>query len=280
MGTKNAGARLTARMVTYGPLCVGIDPHPGLLDAWGLTRDADGLRAFSDICVRELDGAVAALKPQVAFFETYGAAGIAALEECIAFARAAGHFVITDAKRGDIGSTMAGYAAAYLAPGAPLESDALTLSPYLGFGSLAPAIDLALQHDKGLFVLALTSNPEGVGVQHARTSAGSVAGDILTQAHEVNARIMAGDGSACGPIGSVVGATVGSAPRDLGLDLAAFNGIHLAPGVGAQGAGGAECRDVFGSSAMLASVSRGVLGAGPGQLKATAERFVADLARA
>lgn len=281
MSEVNSSAVLARRMADLGPLCVGIDPHPALLDSWGLPASAAGLERFGEICIAELDGVAAALKPQVAFFESYGAAGIAALETVITSAREAGHYVITDAKRGDIGSTMAGYADAYLRPGAPLESDAITLSPYLGFGALEPAIDLALEHGKALYILALTSNPEGASVQHARSTDGqSVAGAIVASAEAVNADVMARDGSDVGPIGLVVGATVGSAPRDLGLDLAGFNGIFLAPGVGAQGAGGAECHDVFGAAQMLASVSRGVLGAGPGNLADAARRFVAEIAPA
>ena len=118
--------------------------------------------------VEELAGTAAALKPQSAFFERHGAAGIAALEEVLAACRDAGVLSILDVKRGDIGSTMTAYAEAYLRPGAPLEADAITASPYLGVGSLTPAIDLALTHGKGVFVLALTSNPEGATLQHAR----------------------------------------------------------------------------------------------------------------
>ncbi len=68
---------------------------------------------------------------------------------------------------------MAGYADAYLRDGSPLAGDALTVSPYLGFGSLAPAVEAALATGRGLFVLCLTSNPEGASVQHARTGAGA-----------------------------------------------------------------------------------------------------------
>ncbi|MDK6572353.1 orotidine 5'-phosphate decarboxylase, partial [Escherichia coli] len=78
--------------------------------------------------------------PQVAFYERFGSAGFAVLEETLAALRESGTLVVADAKRGDIGSTMAGYAAAWLQPGSPLEADALTLTPYLGVGSLEPAI--------------------------------------------------------------------------------------------------------------------------------------------
>ena len=161
------GARLVAAIDERGPLCVGIDPHPGLLQAWGLPTSVAGLERFALTVVEALAPTVAVLKPQSAFFESYGSAGIAVLERVLAEARQAGALVLLDAKRGDIGSTMSAYAAAYLTDGSPLAADALTVSPYLGFGSLLPAVDVALAEGRGLFVLALTSNPEGRTVQHA-----------------------------------------------------------------------------------------------------------------
>ena len=128
-------------MAQRGPLCLGIDPHPELLQAWGLAVDADGLARFSDICVAAF-GAAAVVKPQVAFFEAYGAAGFAVLERTIGALRDAGVLVLADAKRGDIGSTMAAYAQAW-AGDSPLAADAVTASPYLGFGSLQPLLDTA-----------------------------------------------------------------------------------------------------------------------------------------
>lgn len=271
----NAGMRLAARMDRLGPLCVGIDPHAALLDAWGLANTPDGLARFSNICLTELEGKVAAIKPQVSFFERFGPAGMQVLADLLAEAKSLGHYTIVDAKRGDIGSTMDGYAQAYLEPGAPFECDALTLNPYLGVGALAPAFDLAARYERALFVLALTSNPEGASVQHRGEPC--VAGTVIGELTQRNAEICTQDGTTIGPFGTVVGATVGDAPLRLGLDLAAFNGIHLAPGVGAQGADGAECRRVFGKARILASVSRGVLNAGPGNLAAAAQTFCDSL---
>jgi orotidine-5'-phosphate decarboxylase len=283
------GTRLAAAMDRHGPLCVGIDPHPGLLERWGLPDDVAGLRRFCLTVVDVLAGSVAALKPQSAFFERHGSAGVAVLEEVIAATRGSGTLVVVDAKRGDIGSTMDGYADAYLRDGSPLAGDALTVSPYLGFGSLAPAVDAALATGRGLFVLALTSNPEGASVQHARTAGPgddgvSVAGAIASAAAMLNAEETARTGDPLGSIGLVVGATIGSAARALGVDLSAVGGPLLAPGVGAQGAGAAELEDVFGEArrAVLASVSRGVLGAGPApaDLLSAAQRTAEDVARA
>lgn len=268
------GARLAAEMVDHGPLCVGIDPHPALLAEWGLPDSAAGLREFSLRVVEQLGGRVAALKPQSAFYERHGAAGIAALEETLAACRAAGTVAILDVKRGDIGSTMAAYARAYLTPGAPLEADAITLSPFLGFGSLAPAIDLAVAHDKGVFILTLTSNPEGASVQHARGEAGSVAGSLCAAAGAVNEPF-----DPVGPVGLVIGATVGDAVARLSLDLAATRALILAPGVGAQGGTPEDIVRVFGPGRhVLASVSRSVLGRGPGGLR-DAAAAVADTLR-
>ena len=183
------------------------------------------------------------------------------LEEVLAAGRDTGTLVIVDAKRGDIGSTMGAYADAFLRDGSPLAGDALTVSPYLGFGSLDPAVDLALSSGRGLFVLCLTSNKEGHEVQHARTDDGvTVAALMAARAAALNA-----DADPLGSIGLVVGATVGDAAERTGVDLAAVNGPLLAPGVGAQGAGPRELAQVFGAARrqVLASSSRGVLAAGP-----------------
>jgi len=247
-------------MRARGPLCVGIDPHPGLLSAWGLPDDAHGLERFALTCVEALAGEVAVLKPQSAFFERHGSRGVAVLERVLADARAAGAIVLLDAKRGDIGSTMTAYAQAYLDPDSPLAADALTVSPFLGYESLRPALDLAARNGCGLFVLALTSNPEGAQVQHARFGRGSVAQSVVDGSAADNA---AADD--LGHVGLVVGATIGTAVTDLGLDLAGAKAPLLAPGIGAQGAGPDDLARVFGAARgnVLASSSREVLGAGP-----------------
>ncbi len=279
------GARLAGAMDRLGPLCVGIDPHPGMLAAWGLADDAEGLRRFALTVVEALVGQVAALKPQAAFFERHGWRGIAVLEEVLGAVRGEATQVILDAKRGDIGSTMAGYGDAYLAPGAPMACDALTVSPYLGVGALTPVVAAAEAAGRGLFVLALTSNPEGASVQHAiAPDDRAVAAGVASQVAALNARALAAEPAPLGPHGLVVGATVGDAVRRLGIDLAGVRGPLLAPGVGAQGAGATELADVFGGArrAVLASTSRAVLDAGPGvgQLRDAAARNLDDVSRA
>lgn len=248
--------RLADRTAERGPLCVGIDPHPGLLRAWGLPPDADGVERFARTVVEAVGARVAVFKPQSAFFEAYGAAGIAVLERVLADIRVAGALSILDVKRGDIGSTMDAYAAAYLADGAPLSADAITLSPYLGFGSLDGAIHLAARTGRGVYVLALTSNPEGPTIQHARTADGRLVGQaIIDEAGRRNA------GDEPGPVGVVVGGTIGQ----VGADFSALNGSILVPGLGAQGATAADLETVFGPAIglVLPSMSREILGAGP-----------------
>lgn len=250
------GARLREAMDGRGPLCAGIDPHPGLLDAWGLTDSVNGLEKFALGAAEALAPRVAAVKPQSAFFERFGSRGIAVLEQVIETCREAGALVVLDVKRGDIGSTAQAYADAYLDPRSPMAVDAITATPYLGFGSLTPMIDTAREHGRGVFVLALTSNPEAPAFQHARTEAGpTVAGTVLEELRALNA-----GAAPMGSFGAVVGATIAETDEDL-----AVNGPLLVPGIGAQGGTADDVRRIFGDviDLVLPSSSREILGAGP-----------------
>ena len=265
------GARLRRAVAERGQLCVGIDPHTALLQRWGLADDVAGLERFAFTVVEALADRVAVLKPQSAFFERFGSRGIGVLESIIRQSREAGALVLLDVKRGDIGSTMAAYADAYLDPARPLCADAITVSPYLGVGSLRPAFDAAAAHGGGVFVLALTSNPEGPTVQHAVTPAGrTVAQTVIDEISQVNA-----GAEPLGSVGLVVGATIG----DTGHDLSKVNGPLLAPGLGAQGGTPDRLRTIFGENLqnVLPSYSREVLGAGPAvaDLRAAAQRAAA-----
>ncbi|WKD57598.1 orotidine 5'-phosphate decarboxylase [Corynebacterium capitovis DSM 44611] len=244
----DAGQRL-------GRLCVGIDPHPALLDSWGVGDNVDGLRAFSLRCVEAFAGRVAVVKPQVAFYERYGAAGFFVLEETLAALRESHCLSIADAKRGDIGSTMEGYARAWLEPGSPLEADALTLTAYLGVGSLAPAIERAQVSGKGVFVMAANSNPEAEHFQSQEIGGTTIAQFMVDACSAYNT-----GKSGVGDVGVVVGATVRTPP-----DLESLNGPVLMPGVGAQGATFADVDRVAGRvrDLVFPSVSRSVLSAGP-----------------
>jgi orotidine-5'-phosphate decarboxylase len=269
------GSRLRLAVDKRGPLCVGIDPHAALLARWGLPDDVVGLERFGRTVVDALADRVAVVKPQSAFFERFGSRGIGVLESIIRQSREAGALVLLDVKRGDIGSTMAAYASAYLDPKSSLCADAITVSPYLGVGSLRPAFDLAATHGAGVFVLALTSNPEGAAVQHAVASDGrTVAQTVIDEISQLNR-----GAEPLGSIGLVVGATIG----ETGHDLSGVNGPLLAPGLGAQGATPSELRAIFGGSLpnVLPSYSREVLNAGPelADLRAAAQR-AADECRA
>lgn len=257
MAAQGFGERLVEAGREYGRLCVGIDPHAALLEQWGLEDNVEGLRAFSETCVEAFAGHAAVVKPQVAFFERFGSAGFAVLEDTLAQLRERGTLVIADAKRGDIGSTMAGYAAAWLAPGSPLEADALTLTPYLGVGSLDPAIELAAQHGKGVFVMAANSNPEAVALQTGTLDGKMLSQRMVDECAEYN---RADDPEYIGHVGVVVGATVQNPPV-----LDQLNAPVLMPGVGAQGATMDDAQAIAGEVGHLVfpSVSRSVLAAGP-----------------
>ncbi|MEU7813492.1 orotidine-5'-phosphate decarboxylase [Pseudonocardia sp. NPDC049154] len=268
------GGRLVAAVDRFGPLCAGIDPHPGLIAEWGLTDDADGLARFCAAAVEALAGHVAVVKPQAAFFERHGSRGIAVLERTLADLAGTGTLSLLDVKRGDIGSTMDGYADAYLGVGAAVGADAITVSPYLGFGSLEPAFRAAEEADRGVFVLARTSNPEGGSVQLASADGRTVAQAMVDGA--------AGRNTGVAPLGGV-GVVVGGA-HDHGLRLGALNGAVLAPGLGAQGATPRDVAERFAglSGLVLPAASRSILKAGPGVagLRSAAEAQRDELAAA
>ncbi|WP_295642030.1 orotidine-5'-phosphate decarboxylase [uncultured Corynebacterium sp.] len=273
------GERFLTRAEEFGQLCVGIDPHEQLLRDWGLDVSVAGLRRFSQTCVEAFASTACVVKPQVAFYEAFGSAGLAVLEETIAELRRHGVLVIADAKRGDIGSTMAGYARAWVDSGSPLCSDAVTVSPWLGFESLRPVIDLADKNGAGVIVLAATSNPEAPTVQRAfapvlNAQSGSVASDKkgpqtagertqVTLAQDVVNRVAAANrqyGAEAGNLGVVIGATVDSPPV-----LDEVGGMVLMPGVGAQGGTMDDVKRIAGKATHLVSpnVSRGILKCGP-----------------
>jgi orotidine-5'-phosphate decarboxylase len=250
------GSRLHDALRQRGQLCAGIDPHASLLHAWRLDDSVAGLERFALTVVEAVAPLVSVVKPQSAFYERHGSRGVAVLERVIEESRAAGALVLLDVKRGDIGSTSQAYADAYLDPASPLAADAVTASPFLGFGSLTPMLDTARKHGAGVFVLALTSNKEGPEVQHATTDAGqTVAGSVLDHLRGLNE-----GAEPLGSFGAVVGATIGDTEESLDI-----NGPLLAPGYGAQGGTVADLRRIFGRSVrcVLASSSRELVLPGP-----------------
>lgn len=287
------GTRLAQRMDALGPVCAGIDPHPQLLEAWGLPDSPDGLRLFAEKTLEAIGDHVCAVKPQAAFFERHGWQGMSAFADTVSWATEAGTLVIGDLKRGDIGSTMSAYAHAYLHPSRPEACDAITISPYLGPESLEPVFTLADQFGKGSFTLALTSNP-GAGALQTVGGEHCPARQVLAQVAERNAKASAASSAqsqrSSGRLGShgvVIGATAGQALAAVGFDLSTLGGPILAPGIGAQGAGRAELEDVFAGAShlVLASASRSILRGGPSPrglraaLAATVEECAAALGR-
>lgn len=279
--TRTFGDRLAAEFAASRHLCAGIDPHSALLSEWGLDDDADGAERLGREVVAAAAGTAACVKPQVAFFERFGSAGLVALERVLADARAAGLLVVADAKRGDIGSTMTAYADAWFAAGSPLESDALTVSPYLGFDALSGALDYVREHGKGLFVLAATSNPEAREVQTSLRGDGrTVAAGMVADAQRRNAAA----GGAVGSIGVVLGATLDLA--DFGIDASArVDGPALpvlAPGFGHQGGRIEDASSIFGElrHALLANESRSILSGGPDGLEHRIRERAAAIAEA
>jgi orotidine-5'-phosphate decarboxylase len=276
------GARLRTAIAERGHLCVGIDPHPFLLESWGLPDNGQGAREFGLRVVDAAAGRVGIVKPQNAFFERLGAAGYSALEDVLSAARSAGLLVIADVKRGDVGTSVEAYGQAWLTPGSPLESDAMTISAFQGVGSIAAPMDLAMRSGKGMFVLAATSNPEAARIQLARADAGddatSVARVIIDDVMNYNAQRADG---AVGSIGVVLGATLDLA--DYGIDVAAAPSPGLpvlAPGFGHQGAKLADAPNIYGAllANTVVSDSRSLLSAGPDRLAAEIDRRNDELA--
>jgi len=266
------GGRLDSAFAQFGHLCVGIDPHPYLFDRWGLDDSPRTLREFS---LRVLDacmGRVGIIKPQIAFYERWGANGYAALENLISSARAAGLIVIADAKRGDIGSTMQAYAHSWLSAGSPLESDAVTVSPYLGLGALDETMDIARSNTKGVFVLAATSNPEATAIQTSVLTRGDDAGLAIarTMVERVNAMNQQ-SGVTTG--GVVIGATVSL--EDYNIEPNRLAGLPvLAPGFGFQGAEPRDARRLFGelTQRLIVTETRSILESGPDSIVETVSR--------
>ena len=265
------GQRLLNTFEQKGQLCIGIDPSIDQLRSWGLPISAEGAKAFSFSMLDAIQDNVGIVKFQVGFFEQFGPEGFSHLSELLADAKSRNLVVIADAKRGDIGSTMSGYATAWLSREAAFACDALTVSPYLGSDSLAETANVALENNRGLFVLAATSNPEAQTLQSAMRDGRTVARSVLEFAEQYS-------GAGLGSIGVVVGATVNDV--DLGLDFSGSLKIPvLVPGFGAQGASLMEARSLLSGYANTAicNVSRLVAGASLDGLSSRVSKAKADL---
>lgn len=265
-------------------LCVGIDPHRELLEENNYDLTVSGLERFSLDLLDQVSDVVSIAKPQVSFFESFGSAGFAVLERILSEASSRGLLVIADAKRGDIGSTMQAYADAWLSKDAPFVCDALTVSPYLGVGSLAPAITAASERGKGLFILSATSNKEGKTIQTASAGDTTVANQVANEVAELN-KVSSISRGKFGHLGLVVGATLDRYKFGLGeLNSGVTELVTpiLAPGFGAQGALLSQARMIFGLNApnVIYSVSRSALRDGMSGVKAAVASDVAELAEA
>jgi len=204
LGAKTFAERFAATRAQFGPLVWGLDPSGALLESWGFGDSADGLDRFADLMMDAVPGVVGLVKPQSAFYERHGWRGIRTLQRLLEGMRAAGVLAVLDAKRGDVGTTNAAYAEAYLGPGAPLEADAVTVHPYLGLGAMSAFVSLAHSSGACLLVVTRSTNPEGRAVQAAQEASGrSVEAGLLAEIGRLNADLAPGR---IGPVGAVVGA--------------------------------------------------------------------------
>nr|WP_321439532.1 orotidine-5'-phosphate decarboxylase [uncultured Hyphomonas sp.] len=228
--------RLIAGARRLGPLCVGIDPHPGKIpDLFG-GDTPDGLAAWGEAVVAAAAGRVAVVKPQVGLFERHGPDGMRALQRVCQAAKEAGLLVIADAKRGDIGSTAKGYALAYLSPAAPFPSDAVTVNPYMGLDTLEPFLEQAEAHGKGVVVLARTSNPGSSDFQARDLEGAPLYARVVEALAPAIERLKGADGWSS--LMLVAGATGPDEARH--LRQLAPDALFLVPGYGAQGGGAAD----------------------------------------
>jgi orotidine-5'-phosphate decarboxylase len=238
-----ADTLITSSGATKSIMCAGIDPvittlphfmsepQPGEITA--RSREEQILTTYVTCILDACKGSVAAVKPNAAFFEQYGLGGLSALSTLCKTARQIGIPVIMDAKRGDIGNTARAYSDAYLGGTGDFSSDALTVSPFLGYDTVTPYFDNMSLNGRGIFVLAKTSNEGSATFQSAQTSATSqtVSASIADYAHQQGRQFLGSYGYSS--LGLVVGATY---PEEaLQLRERAPHTLFLIPGYGAQG---------------------------------------------
>ncbi len=219
------------------PVLVGLDPRldmlPVLLQPAETTNLVQAATAYGQFCREVIDAVaplVAVVKPQAAFFEQLGPAGTDALAKVIRYATDAGLLVVLDAKRGDIGSTAAAYAAAYLGRESAWGADALTVNPYLGDDTLMPFVQAGDDHDAGIFVLVKTSNPGSGHLQDVGGDDLPVYQRVAQTVERLSSERVAANGY--GPVGAVVGATYPAQLSELRATLR--HCWLLVPGFGAR----------------------------------------------
>lgn len=251
-------------------VCVGLDPRLDRIpeeivkkaqDEFENVNEAaaNAFLEFNKGIIDSVKDIVPIVKPQIAFYEQYGFHGMWAFAETCKYAHEQGLLVLTDAKRGDIGSTAEAYAAAYLGPDAPFYSDALTVNAYLGFDGVRPFVKVAEDNGKGVFILVKTSNPTSGDIQDRVTV------DENISIAELMGHFVEGWGSDCvgesgyNCVGAVVGATF---PKEAAkLRKLMPETIFLVPGYGAQGGGAEDVKPCFNADGFGAIVnsSRGII---------------------
>lgn len=259
------------------PVCVGLDPVlerlPASIDR---SNPAEAIEQFCRGVIDAVGPFVPAVKPQSACFERYGGAGVEVFHRVVQYAKSAGLIVVSDAKRGDIGTSSAHYAAGLLAD--DTGCDALTVNGYLGGDGLEPFMDVAERDGRGLFVLVRTSNPGGDAVQTLRLADGrtvaEAVGDVVA---ELGARCVGASGYS--NVGMVVGATK---PADAKALRDRYpQQLFLVPGYGAQGGGAEDVRACFkpdGTGALI-TASRSVIYPGTAGDHAAWQDAVGEAAR-
>ena len=241
------------------PVCVGIDPRPGMLPAeFAEGREshedrAAGVAAWAEQLLDVLAPMVPVVKPQIAFFEALGVPGVQAFADTVKAARERGLLVLADAKRGDIGSTAEAYATAHFDV---FGADALTVNPYMGADTLEPFLAHCRSAGKGIYVLVRTSNPGAAAIQDLSVEGAMVHDRVAGIVHDLGKELVGELGTSL--VGAVTGATH---PQDLPRLRAAMpHASLLVPGFGAQGGGAEDCRPAFradGAGAIVNS-SRGI----------------------
>ncbi|WP_208434394.1 orotidine-5'-phosphate decarboxylase [Bartonella taylorii] len=247
----------------YGPLCIGFDPSHKVLQSWNLSFDYKGLKEFCDILLTAVVGNVGIIKPQVAFFELYGVEGLQVLKELIENAQEQGLLVIVDAKRGDIGSTVEAYGQAWLGSSSAFKADAITVNAFLGFDALIPMIKIAEETGTAVFVVVESSNPEGKQIRNARIGDQTLSVHLAQRICDYNSQFL-GQNYSVGPIGAVIGATLGSESKEAIEQLK--NSLFLVPGIGAQGGTIPQLTNQFPQSLwrnIIPAISRSITDVGP-----------------
>ncbi len=257
------------------PTVAGLDPRldylPDFLKekayaAYGKTLEgaAAAVLEYNKALIDAMYDIVPAIKPQAAYYELYGWAGVKTLAETITYAREKGMYVITDGKRNDIGTTMEAYAAAHLGlvdvdgeVYAPFDGDALTVNGYLGTDGIKPLLSICKERDRGIFVLCKTSNPSSGELQDRMLDGEPLYAQMGDLCEAWGADTV--DESGYSAVGAVVGATYPDQLRELRERLP--HTYFLVPGYGAQGGGAADVAPAFDKDGMGAIVnsSRGIL---------------------